>query len=270
MITLRGGVAMPQLGFGVYKVPPEQTAAAVGTALRAGYRSIDTAAMYGNEAAVGRAIAESGLPREHLFVTTKLNNDAHGYESAFAAFEASRSALGLEVVDLYLIHWPMPAQDRYVETWRAMVRLQRDGAVRCIGVSNFQPAHLDRLTEETGVLPVLNQVELHPYLVQQAVRDYHRDHGIATEAWAPLARGGSLLADPTLTALADKYGKTPAQLVIRWHLQLGNVVIPKSVTPARIRQNFGVFDFELADEDAEAITGLDRDGRTGMHPDRFG
>ncbi|HEY7009457.1 MAG TPA: aldo/keto reductase [Jatrophihabitantaceae bacterium] len=268
-VRLNSGNEIPQLGLGVFKVPLEQTLATVATALAAGYRSVDTAAMYRNEAGVGRAIAESGLPRDDVFVTTKLNNDAHGYDAALAAFERSRAALGLDYVDLYLIHWPLPAQDRYVETWRALIKLRDDGVVRSIGVSNFHQPHLERLADETGVVPALNQVELHPYLTQDSLREYHRIHRIATEAWAPIARGGELLQDPVITSLAEKYAKTPAQIVIRWHVEVGNVVIPKSVTPARIRENIDVFDVELDPEDVEAITGLNRDGRTGLDPDQF-
>ncbi len=267
VITLNSGRHMPQLGFGVFKVPLDETQRAVGAALEAGYRSIDTAAMYRNEEGVGAAIAASGLPRDQVFITTKLNNDAHGYDNALAAFEQSRAKLGLDVLDLYLIHWPMPAQNRYVETWQAMIKLRDDGLIRSIGVSNFQPAHLDRLVSETGVTPAVNQIELHPYLIQQELRDYDAARGIATEAWSPIARGGDLLKDETITSLAEKYGKTPAQIVIRWHLELGNVVIPKSVTPDRIRENFDVFDIDLDAEDVEAISALDRNDRIGSHPD---
>jgi 2,5-diketo-D-gluconate reductase A len=265
-VTLNSGHHIPQLGFGVFKVPQDETRDVVTTAFEVGYRSIDTAAMYRNEEGVGRAIAESGLPREDLFITTKLNNDAHGYERALAAFEESRAKLGVEYLDLYLIHWPLPAQDRYVDTWKAFIKLQRDGVVRSIGVSNFEPAHLARVADETGVTPALNQVELHPYLIQEQVREYDLSHGIVTEAWSPIARGGDLLEDRVITSLAEKYGKTPAQIVIRWHLELGNVVIPKSVTPARIRENFDVFDIDLDSEDVEAISSLDREHRTGPHP----
>jgi diketogulonate reductase-like aldo/keto reductase len=268
-VRLNSGHKMPQLGIGVFKVPLDQTRATVAAAFEAGYRSVDTAAMYRNEAGVGRAIAESGLARNEVFVTTKLNNDAHGYDAALAAFERSRAALGLDYVDLYLIHWPLPAQDRYVETWRALIKLRNDGMARSIGVSNFHQPHLQRLADETGVVPALNQIELHPYLTQDSLREYHTVHRIATEAWAPLARGGELLQDRVITSLAEKYGKTAAQIVIRWHVEIGNVVIPKSVTPARIRENIDVFDFELDPEDVEAITGLNRDGRTGPDPDRF-
>jgi 2,5-diketo-D-gluconate reductase A len=268
-VTLNDGNRMPQLGFGVFQVPNEETAAAVSAAFEAGYRAIDTAAMYRNEEGVAKAIADSGIPRDELFITTKLNNDGHGYDDALRAFEASRTRLRLDYVDLYLIHWPLPAQDRYVDTWRAFEKLRSDGLARSIGVSNFQPAHLQRLLDETDVVPALNQIELHPYLTQEALRAFDAEHGIATEAWSPIAKGGELLSDPAITALAEKYGKTPAQVVIRWHLQLGNVVIPKSVTPARIKENIDVFDFELADDDVTSISELNRDERTGPDPDTF-
>jgi 2,5-diketo-D-gluconate reductase A len=268
-VTLNDGNRMPQLGFGVFQVPNEETAAAVSAAFEAGYRAIDTAAMYRNEEGVAKAIADSGIPRDELFITTKLNNDGHGYDDALRAFEASRTRLRLDYVDLYLIHWPLPAQDRYVDTWRAFEKLRSDGLARSIGVSNFQPAHLQRLLDETDVVPALNQIELHPYLTQEALRAFDAEHGIATEAWSPIAKGGELLSDPAITSLAEKYGKTPAQVVIRWHLQLGNVVIPKSVTPARIKENIDVFDFELADDDVTSISELNRDERTGPDPDTF-
>jgi 2,5-diketo-D-gluconate reductase A len=268
-VTLNDGNRMPQLGFGVFQVPNEETAAAVSAAFEAGYRAIDTAAMYRNEEGVAKAIADSGIPRDELFITTKLNNDGHGYDDALRAFEASRTRLRLDYVDLYLIHWPLPAQDRYVDTWRAFEKLRSDGLARSIGVSNFQPAHLQRLLDETDVVPALNQIELHPYLTQEALRAFDAEHGIATEAWSPIAKGGELLSDPAITSMAEKYGKTPAQIVIRWHLQLGNVVIPKSVTPARIKENIDVFDFELADDDVTSISELNRDERTGPDPDTF-
>jgi 2,5-diketo-D-gluconate reductase A len=268
-VTLNTGTAMPQLGFGVFQVPNEETAAAVTAAFAAGYRAVDTAAMYGNEEGVAKAIAESGIAREDLFITTKLNNNGHGYDDALRAFEVSRTRLGLDYVDLYLIHWPLPAKDRYVDTWRAFEKLQSDGLARAIGVSNFQPAHLQRLFDEADVVPAVNQIELHPYLTQDALRAFDAEHGIATEAWSPIAKGGDLLSDPAITSLAEKYGKTPAQVVIRWHLQLGNVVIPKSVTRARIKENIDVFDFELAEDDVASITELNRDERTGPNPDTF-
>jgi diketogulonate reductase-like aldo/keto reductase len=269
-LALNTGASMPQLGFGVFKVPLDETAKAVAEALDVGYRLIDTAAMYGNEEGVGRAIADSGIPRDEIFVTTKLNNDAHGRDSALRAFEDSRRKLGLDYVDLYLIHWPLPRQDRYVETWKALEQLHRDGVARAIGVSNFEPEHLQRLFDECDVVPAVNQIELHPYLVQDELRRFDAEHGIITEAWSPIARGGELLRDRVIETIAQKYDRTPAQIVIRWHLQLGNVVIPKSATPSRISENFDVFDFELDDDDVEAITALDRDHRTGPHPSQMG
>ncbi|MFI1095629.1 aldo/keto reductase [Streptomyces sp. NPDC020917] len=257
---------MPQLGFGVFQVPDDETAAAVGAALDAGYRSIDTASVYGNETGVGRALAASGLPREELFVTTKVWNADQGHDSTLRAFDASLARLGLDHVDLYLIHWPAPAQDRYLDTWRALRALLADGRVRAIGVSNFQPAHLRRLIEDGGVVPAVNQVELHPGLQQRELRAVHAEFGIVTEAWSPLAQG-ALLDEPALAAIARKHGRTPAQVVLRWHLQLGTVVIPKSVTPARIRENLDVFGFALDDADLAAIAGLDRGLRTGPDPD---
>ncbi len=268
IVSLNNGVEIPQLGFGVFKVPPGQTAEVVAQALATGYRHIDTAAMYGNEEGVGRAIAESDLPRDQIFVTTKLNNDAHGTDEALYAFESSRERLGLDVVDLYLIHWPLPAQDRYVETWQALERCCADGKVRAMGVSNFQLAHLRRLAEETATVPALNQIELHPHFTQAALREYDVGHGIATEAWSPLGQGRRAARRLPSRSLAEKYDHTPAQVVLRWHLQLGNVVIPKTVTPERIAENFAVFDFELDSDDVEAISGLDRDRRTGPDPRR--
>ncbi|MFI9029487.1 aldo/keto reductase [Streptomyces sp. NPDC053560] len=265
-VTLNNGVAMPQLGFGVFQVPDDETTAAVTSALEAGYRSIDTAAVYGNETGVGRALASSGIAREDLFVTTKLWNDDQGYDATLAAFDASLAKLGLDHVDLYLIHWPTPARDRYLDTWRAFEKLLADGRTRAIGVSNFQPAHLQRLLDASGIVPVVNQIELHPGLQQSELRAFHAEHGIATEAWSPLAQG-ALLKDEAITAIAERHGKTPAQVVLRWHLQIGNVVIPKSVTPARIRENLDVFDFALSDADIDAITALDQGMRTGPDPD---
>ncbi|SDR68019.1 aldo/keto reductase [Actinopolymorpha singaporensis] len=269
-VTLNNGVEMPQLGFGVWQVPDEDATAAVRTAIEVGYRSIDTAAIYGNEEGTGKGIAESGVPREELFVTTKLWNGEQGYDSTLAAFEESLRRLKLDYVDLYLIHWPVPSQDKYVDTWRAFEKLYADGRVRSIGVSNFNPHHLQRLFDEATDVPVLNQIELHPYLIQEKLRAFNSEHNIATEAWSPLAQGGELLKDPEIGRLAEKYGKTPAQIVLRWHIQLGNVVIPKSVTPSRIKENFDLFDFELSAGDLGAITALNRDERTGGDPDTLG
>ncbi|MFI5711207.1 aldo/keto reductase [Kribbella sp. NPDC051620] len=268
-VKLNNGVEMPQLGFGVFQVPDDQTTAAVTTALEAGYRSIDTATAYQNEAAVGKALAVSGIAREELFVTTKLWNADQGYEQTLAAFERSRKLLGLDYLDLYLIHWPAPSLGRYADSWRALEKLSADGVVRAIGVSNFQPAHLEQLAAGSSVVPAVNQVELHPYLQQAEVRAYGNQHGIATEAWSPLAKGGSLLTEPAVTALAAKYERTAAQVVLRWHLQQGTIVIPKSVTPARVRENFAVFDFSLTDADLDSLAGLDRGERTGPDPDTF-
>ncbi|MFJ4847117.1 MULTISPECIES: aldo/keto reductase [unclassified Streptomyces] len=267
-ITLNNGVTMPQLGFGVFQVPDDETAAAVTTALESGYRSIDTAAIYGNETGVGQALAASGIPRDELFVTTKLWNADQGYDSTLAAFDASLARLGLDHVDLYLIHWPAPAHDRYTDTWRAFEKIRSEGRARAIGVSNFEPAHLRRLMDDSGVTPAVNQVELHPRLQQRELRAFHARHGIATEAWSPLAQG-ALLGDPAVTSIAGRLGRTPAQVILRWHLQLGNVVIPKSVTPERIRENLDVFGFELTDADIAAIDALDDGGRIGPDPDTF-
>ncbi|MFD4399823.1 aldo/keto reductase [Kitasatospora sp. NPDC058397] len=267
-VKLNNGVEIPQLGFGVFQVPDAETTAAVASALEAGYRSIDTAAIYGNETGVGRALAASGLPREDLFVTTKLWNADQGYDATLRAFDAGLAKLGLEYLDLYLIHWPTPARDLYLDSWRAVERLASEGRIRAAGVSNFQPAHLQRLLDESRLVPAVNQVELHPGLQQAELRAFHTEHGIATEAWSPLAQG-AVLDDPAITAIAARAGKSAAQVVLRWHLQLGNIVIPKSVTPARIRQNLDVFDFQLTDEDMAAIAATDRDLRTGPHPDQF-
>ncbi|WP_055695867.1 aldo/keto reductase [Streptomyces prasinopilosus] len=265
-ITLNNGVTMPQLGFGVWQVPDAEAETAVAAALEAGYRSIDTAAAYGNEEGTGRAVAASGVPREDLFITTKLWNDDQGYDAALRGFDASLAKLGLDYVDLYLIHWPTPERDRYVDTYRAFEKLYAEGRVRAIGVSNFLPEHLDRLTGETSVVPAVNQIELHPHLQQSAAREYHAERGIATEAWSPLGQGKGLLEVPAIVAIARKHGRTPAQVVLRWHLQLGNVVIPKSVTPSRIEENIDVFGFSLDAEDLAAISALDEDRRLGPDP----
>ncbi|MFF7776545.1 aldo/keto reductase [Streptomyces tanashiensis] len=267
-VTLNNGVEIPQLGFGVFQVADDETTTAVTAALEAGYRSIDTAAIYGNEAGVGRALSTSGLAREDLFVTTKLWNADQGYDATLRAFDDSLAKLGLEYVDLYLIHWPTPARDLYRESWRALERLADEGRIRAAGVSNFQPEHLRRLMDGAALTPAVNQIELHPALHQSELRAFHGDHRIATEAWSPLAQG-AVLDDPAIVAMAAAHGKSPAQVVIRWHLQLGNVVIPKSVTPDRIRANFDVFDFVLTDEEMAAVAGLDRGLRTGPHPDQL-
>ncbi|POH66995.1 oxidoreductase [Cryobacterium zongtaii] len=267
-ITLNNGVEIPQLGFGVFQVPDDETAAAVTAALDAGYRSIDTAAIYGNEAGVGRALAASGIPRDELFITTKLWNSDQGFASTIAAHEASLAALGLDYLDLYLIHWPAPANDNYIESWRAMEQLLTDGRVRAIGVSNFAPEHLERLTHTSRIVPAVNQVELHPRLTQTAVRAANAAQGIATEAWSPLAQGG-LLADPVVADVAARAGRSPAQVILRWHLQQGRIVIPKSVTPSRIIENLAVFDFDLSPADLLLIDGLNTDSRIGPDPVEF-
>ncbi|MBZ6196288.1 aldo/keto reductase [Streptomyces olivaceus] len=257
---------MPQLGFGVWQVPDDEAQTAVAQALEAGYRSIDTAAIYGNEEGTGRAIAASGLAREDLFVTTKLWNSDQGYDSTLQAFDTSLAKLGLDYLDLYLIHWPMPAREKYVDTYKAFEKLLADGRVRAIGVSNFLPDPLERLIGETSVLPAVNQIELHPHLQQHASRELHAEQGIATEAWSPLGSGKGILEIPAIVAIAQKHGRTPAQVVLRWHLQLGNVVIPKSVTPSRIKENIDVFGFSLDTEDLAAIRALNEDRRLGSDP----
>jgi 2,5-diketo-D-gluconate reductase A len=267
-LDLGGDVTIPQLGFGVFQVPADETERAVALALEAGYRHIDTAAIYRNEAGVGKALAASGLARDEVFVTTKLWNDRQG--RAPQAFAESLERLGLDHVDLYLIHWPAAGADRYVDAWKALLELQESGRTRAIGVSNFQVPHLRRIIAETGVSPSINQIELHPYLQQEELRAFGAEHQIVTEAWSPLAQGGELLADPVITGIAEAAGRTPAQVVLRWHIQLGNVVIPKSVTPARIRENLALFDFELSAADLDAIRGLDRGERIGPDPDVFG
>jgi 2,5-diketo-D-gluconate reductase A len=269
-IRLNYGVEIPQFGFGVFQVPPEETAQAVREALDAGYRHIDTAEMYENEEGVGKALAESGLPRDEVFLTTKLNNSNHGHDAALRAMDESLAKLGVEYVDLFLIHWPRPKDGRYVETWRALEKIAAEGKARSIGVSNFTVQHLERLAAETETVPAVNQIELHPRFAQEELRRYHADHGIATEAWSPIGQGGDLLQDPTLTALAEKYGKTPAQVVLRWHVQLGNIVFPKSMRPARMRENIDVYDFALAADDMQAVSGLDTRSRMGPDPDDFG
>ncbi|MFG3546165.1 aldo/keto reductase [Streptomyces sp. NPDC047725] len=268
-IILNNGVEMPQLGFGVWQVPDDEAEKAVAAALEAGYRSIDTAAIYGNEEGTGKAVAASGVAREDLFVTTKLWNSDQGYDSTLRAFDTSLDKLGLDYVDLYLIHWPLPSKDRYVDTYKAFEKLYSDGRVRAIGVSNFLPEHLERLIGETSVVPAVNQIELHPHLQQHAAREYHAEQGIATEAWSPLGSGKGILEIPAIVAIAQKHNRTPAQVVLRWHLQSGNVVIPKSVTPSRIQENIAVFDFALDTEDLAAISALNEDRRLGPDPAHF-
>ncbi|MER6804005.1 MULTISPECIES: aldo/keto reductase [Streptomyces] len=260
---------MPQLGFGVWQVPDAEAETVVATALEAGYRSIDTAAAYDNEEGTGKAIARSGIPREDLFVTTKLWNSDQGYDATLRAFDTSVSKLGLDYVDLYLIHWPTPERGLYVDTYKAFEKLHADGRIRAIGVSNFLPEHLERLIAETSVVPAVNQIELHPHLQQHAAREYHAEQGIATEAWSPLGQGKGLLEVPAIVAIARKHGRTPAQVVLRWHIQLGNVVIPKSATPSRIKENIDVFDFSLDAEDLAAISALNEDRRLGPDPAAF-
>jgi diketogulonate reductase-like aldo/keto reductase len=265
-VTLNNGVTMPQIGFGVFRVPEAETQPAVLSAIEAGYRGIDTAALYGNETAVGTAINRCGLPREQLFITTKLWNDDQGYEPAFRAFDGSLRRLGLDYVDLYLIHWPVPAKSAYLDTWTALEEICASGRARAIGVSNFQPWHLQPLLDRHEIVPAVNQLELHPAFQQEEVRAFDQAHGIVTQAWSPLAQG-EVLADPVITALSRKYGKTPAQIVLRWHIELGDVVVTKSVTPSRIRENIDIFDFSLTAGDMAKVRALDRGMRTGPDPD---
>ncbi|MFG2172091.1 aldo/keto reductase [Streptomyces niveus] len=271
-LTLNNGVAMPQLGFGVWQVPDDEAARAVGTALEAGYRSIDTAAVYGNEEGTGKAIGASGIARDELFVTTKLWNSKQEpwtRDRVLRAFDKSLSRLALDHVDLYLIHWPRAVRTDYLTIWRAFEEIAESGRARAVGVSNFQPAHLRRLLDETSLVPAVNQVELHPQFQQSEVRAINAEHGIVTEAWSPLGSGKGLLEVPTVLAIARKHERTAAQIVLRWHLQLGNVVIPKSVTPSRIVENFDVFGFELDPEDLAALAALDSGTRLGDDPDAY-
>ncbi|HET6570613.1 MAG TPA: aldo/keto reductase [Solirubrobacterales bacterium] len=267
-VMLHDGVGIPQLGFGVFQVPPEKTQETVERALEVGYRHIDTAAAYRNERGVGAAIAAAGVPREEIFVTTKLWNSSQGYEPALGAFEKSIARLGLDHVDLYLIHWPVPAEGRALDSWRAFERIQLEGRARTIGVSNFRVEDLEMLEREAEALPTVNQIELHPHLQQAELREWHADRGVATEAWSPLAQA-QLLSNATVAAVASRRDRTPAQVILRWHLQLGNVVIPKSATPARIRENFALFDFELSDGDMTEIAALDVGKRIGPDPASF-
>ena len=271
-LTLNDGNEIPQLGFGVFQIPPPDTAESVRTALEVGYRHIDTAEMYRNEAGVGEAIRAADLSRDEVFVTSKLSNACHHPDDARQAFEHTLTALGFDYVDLFLIHWPLPTlyDGDYVSTWKVMEEFKAQGRARSIGVSNFQVAHLERLAAETDVTPAVNQIELHPYLLNDELRRYGEEHGILTEAWSPIAQGG-VLEDPVITEIAARVERTAAQVVLRWHLQRGSIVFPKSTTPSRIEENFALFDFELQDADIDAIDALDRgeDGRTGPNPDVF-
>jgi 2,5-diketo-D-gluconate reductase A len=267
-IELNNGVKIPQLGFGVFQIPPKETKAATLAALEVGYRHIDTAEMYGNEKEVGDAVRASGLDRSEVFVTSKLNNGFHDPAGAMDAFDRTLTDLDLGYLDLFLIHWPLPAVGDFVDTWKALQRMLDGDRVRAIGVSNFQPAHLRRLVKEASVVPAVNQIEIHPYLTQDDVRAVNAELGIATEAWSPIAQG-KVLDDPTIVQIATRIDRSPAQVTLRWHVQRGDIVFPKSVTRARIEENFHLFDFELTDDDMAAITDLHRDERTGPDPDTF-
>jgi diketogulonate reductase-like aldo/keto reductase len=265
-VTLNNGLKMPQLGFGVWQVPDDQATEAVEIAIKVGYTSIDTAMIYKNEKGVGRAIAESSVPREELFITTKVWNADQGYEKTLRAFEDSLDRLGLDYIDLYLIHWPTPNFDKYVDTYRALEKLYRDGRVKAIGVCNFEIEHLERILKECEVVPVLNQVECHPYLAQNELKEFCAKHNIFIEAWSPLEQGGEVLRDEVVEQIASAHSKTPAQVVLRWHLQNNTIVIPKSVTPSRIEENFNVFDFELSQNEMNEMHKLNRNRRKGSHP----
>ncbi len=271
-LSLNDGHRIPQLGFGVFQIPPEDTVQAVTTALEVGYRHIDTAEMYRNEHGVGEGIRASGLSRDEIYITSKLNNDSHRPDDARRALHQTLSEIGSDHVDLFLIHWPLPTlyDGDFVSTWKALEEFKQQGRARSIGVSNFQVAHLQRLAQETEVTPAVNQIELHPYLLNDEVRRYGEEHGILTEAWSPIAQGG-VLDDPVITAIADRLDRTPAQVVLRWHIQRGSIVFPKSTTPSRIEENFQLFDFELEPADIDSIAGLDKGeaGRTGPNPDQF-
>ena len=269
VLDLNDGNRAPQLGFGVFQIPDGETADAVNAALAAGYRSLDTAAIYKNEAGVRQGIERSGVARGDIFLTTKLWNAEQGFDSTLKAFDASLAKLGTDYVDMYLIHWPTPKRELYIDTWKAFIRLREEGRIRSIGVSNFQPAHLEHLVKETGVVPVVNQIELHPDFAQRDVVAANTKLKIVTEAWSPLGQGGDLLKNDVLVAIGKKHGKTPAQVVIRWHVQLGHMVIPKSATPERIKANIAVFDFELSVDEMKAIDGLEAGKRMGPHPDEL-
>ena len=269
-IELNNGTSIPQLGFGVFQIDPSETKEATLAALEVGYRHIDTAEMYGNEKEVGEAVRASGIDREEVFVTSKLNNSFHAYDDALAAFDQTLKDLDIGYLDLFLVHWPLPTVGDFVETWKAMEKMYEGGKVRAIGVSNFQPSHLRRIHGETSVTPAVNQIEVHPYLTNDEVRAFDAEHGIATEAWSPIAQG-KVLDDPTIVRIAANLGRTPAQVTLRWHLQRGDIVFPKSSTPERMAENAALFDFELDDQAMESISALDRgeDGRTGPTPDTF-
>ena len=267
-IALNNGVVIPQLGFGVYQITRDDTRQATLDALEVGYRHIDTAEMYGNEKEVGEAVSASGLARSEVFVTSKLNNGFHARDAALRAFDGTLDALGFDYLDLFLIHWPLPSIGDFVDTWRAMQEISESGRVKAIGVSNFQEKHLQRLFDETSIVPAVNQIEVHPYLVQDTLRAFNAAHGIMTEAWSPIAQG-TVLGDEVIVSIAEKVDKTPAQVTLRWHIQRGDIVFPKSVTRSRVEENFAIFDFELSDDDMRSITELDRNERTGPDPDTF-
>ncbi|HEY4092561.1 MAG TPA: aldo/keto reductase [Luteibacter sp.] len=269
LLALNDSRKAPQIGFGVFQIPNDETSRAVQEALKAGYRSIDTAAIYKNEEGVGDGLAKSGIARSDIFLTSKLWNSEQGFDSTLRAFDASLKKLGTDYLDMYLIHWPTPKRDRYVDTWKAFIRLREEGRIRSIGVSNFQPDHLERIIKETGVAPVVNQIEVHPDFAQNDVAAANRKHNVITEAWSPLGQGGDLLKNETLVTLGKTYGKSPAQVILRWHVQLGHMVIPKSVTPERIRGNIDVFDVELSADDMAAIAKLDKGNRMGPDPDEL-
>lgn len=268
-VKLNDGNRIPQLGYGVWQIGNDEAISAVSEALNVGYRHIDTAAIYGNEEGTGKAINESGIARSDIYLTTKLWNKEQGYESTLKAFDESLKKLGTDYVDLYLIHWPLPSKDLFMETWRAFIKIKQEGRAKSIGVSNFQTADLERILKESDVVAVINQIELHPQFQQDELRLFHSKHNIATEAWSPLGQG-TILENPTLKTIAERHGKSVAQIILRWHIETGNVVIPKSVTPARIKENFEVFDFSLNGTDHDAITKLDKtDGRIGPNPATF-